>query len=101
MIIVMTVATSVDASVVMLSCHNPDTTISAMHTAAMIAARMLPISTEIATTTAANSHHGESLSNACNGSISTDVKTSLMPLVIGDRFVCTQFVTSPAATAIV
>src|SRR4051794_8589597 len=94
----MTVATRVDASVVMLSCHNPDSTISARHTAETIAARTLPMTSAITTTTAENSHHGESASTACNGSMSTSVNTSLIPLVTGDNVVCTHVVTSPAAT---
>src|SRR5262249_54091302 len=62
-----TVASSVDASVIMLSCHTPVATSSPRHTAAGRAPRQPPRRSASATTTTATSHHGDPVSSASSG----------------------------------
>src|SRR4029453_7177925 len=99
-IIVITLATRVDASVPMLSCHSPEATSRPRQIAEMTAARTLPITSDSATMASTTSHQGDSVSRDWRGSISTVVTKSFMPLVTDDRFVWTQSVPVVAAFAI-
>src|SRR4051794_2588006 len=92
-------ATTVDASVAIASDQTPVPHSRSTHTADTTAARTEPTSTVTATINAPKSHHGDSVSSVCSGSIRISVKKSLKPLVTDDRLFCTQSVTSVAACA--
>ncbi len=92
----MTVATSVDASVIIESCHSPVATRSPRHTAEMIAALTPPIMNDSATITSATRNHGDSASRACSGLINAKVTKSLKPPVSAGSVSCTHSVTAEA-----
>src|ERR1044072_9061105 len=83
--ITMTVATSVDASVVMESFHRPVASSSARQIAVTTVARRPAITTENAMITAHISHHGDSVSSASSGFRNTRVTQSRRSLVMTDR----------------
>lgn len=96
----MTVATRLEASVVMLSRHRPVPTISATHAAAVAATRGPPVSAPRATTTAPTSHQGEPVSSASKGLSSRVVTTSRTAPVTPAKPPCAHAVAESAVRAI-
>ena len=92
----MIVATRVDASVIIESCHRPVATSKPRHTAETTAARTPPIRNDSATITSATRNHGDSASSACSGLINTNVTKSLKPPVISGSESCAHSVTAVA-----
>jgi len=92
-----TVATSVEAKVVMASDHRPVPTSRPTHTAVVTPVPQPPSTTAIPIRAAPTSHHGESVNSDWNGLSRPLVSVLRKALVMPDRLSCTHAVTLFAA----